>query len=138
MLNTVKNAMNTIGDSTPDLAKRFGHEASGIAKLVGHEAADIAKMVGSEAACIAKSVGSGTADLAKSIGNSTADFAKSIGPKRAIIGVAVLGVLVGGSIWLARYLRARKEELPVEATEDQVPSRAQKRHGKRGAEQYSH
>lgn len=138
MLNTVKNAMHTIGDNTEDFAKRFGHEAADIAKLVGSEAACIAKSIGNNTADFAKSFGSNTADFAKSFGEGTVDLAKRIGPKRTIIGVAVLGVLVGGSIWLARYLRSRKEELPVEATEDQVPSRAQKRHGKRGAEQYSH
>ena len=127
MLNTVKDAMHTIGDSTEDFAKRFGSEA-----------ADIAKMVGSEAAHLAKKVSHDAADLAKSFGSGTADLAKRIGPKRAIIGVAVLGVLVGGSIWLVRYLRARKEDLPADATQDQAPNRGQKRHGKRGAEHYSH
>jgi len=137
MLNTVKNAMHTIGGSTEDFAKRFGGDAADIAKLVGSEAACLAKSFGANTADIAKSFGAGTADFAKSFGAGTVDIAKRIGPKRAIIGVAVLGVLVGGSIWLARYLRARKEELPTEATEEQVPSRGNKRHGKR-AEHYSH
>jgi hypothetical protein len=138
MLNTVKNAMHTIGDGTEDFAKRFGGEAADIAKLVGSEAACLAKSFGAGTADLAKSFGAGTADLAKSFGAGTADLAKRIGPKRAIIGVAVLGVLVGGSIWLARYLRARKEELPTEGTEEQQPNRGHKRHGKRGAEHYSH
>jgi len=95
MLNTVKNAMYTIGDSTGDFAKRFG---------------------------------SGTADLAK-----------RIGPKRAIIGALLVGSVVAGSILLVHYLRARKEDLPVEGAEDQTASRAQKRTGKRGGHaQYTH
>lgn len=98
MLNTVKNAMHTIGDST--------------------------------------------GDLVRGVGCNTVSLARRIGPKRALLGVAILGAMVGGSIWLARYLRARKEERPVEAgleaDGDQGPGRAQKRPGKHGAEQYSH
>jgi hypothetical protein len=95
MLNTVKNAMYTIGDSTGDFARRFG---------------------------------SGTADLAK-----------RIGPKRAIIGAIVIGSVVAGSILLVNYLRARKEDLPVEGADEQAGNRAQKRSGKRGGHaHYTH
>jgi len=99
MLNTVKNAMCTIGDTTGEYAKRFG---------------------------------SGTADLAN-------DLAKKIGPKRALLGIAVLGVVVGGSIFLVRYLRARKEDLPFEGTDEQFAGKKVKRNAKRGTEaHYSH
>jgi hypothetical protein len=95
MLNTVKNAMHTIGDGTGDLAKRFG--------------------------------------------GGTARLAKRVGPKRAIIGIAVIGVVVGGSIMLARYLRARKEELPLEGSDEQMPGQKVRRNAKRGIDaQFSH
>jgi len=127
MLTTVKNVMNDIGDNAEDLAKTFGAEAAELAKRFSCVTADLAKSFGGEASVLAKRFGSGTADLAK-----------RIGPKRAIIGVAVLGALVGGSILLVRYLRARKEDLPVETGDEQVQNRNQKRHGKRGTEHYSH
>jgi hypothetical protein len=95
MLNTVKDVMHTIGDSTGDFAKF---------------------------------VGSGTADLAK-----------LIGPKRAIIGAVVIGAAVAGSILLVRYLRARKDELPLEGADEQMSGRRSRRHNKRGAEaQFQH
>jgi hypothetical protein len=95
MLNTVKNAMHTIGDGTGDLAKR--------------------------------------------VGSGTARIAKRVGPTRAIIGVAVIGAVVGGSILIMRYLRARKEELPFEGSEDQVSGHKMKRNAKRGADaHFSH
>lgn len=90
MLNTVKQAMHTIGDGTGDLAKRFG---------------------------------SGTARLAK-----------RVGPQRAIIGVAVIGGIVIGSILLVRYLRARKEDLPFEGSEEQAAGQRSRRNAKRGVD----
>jgi hypothetical protein len=117
MLKSVKSAMYNIGDGTGHLAKR-----------VGSETADLAKRVGSE-----------TADIAKRVGSSTADIAKRVGPQRAIIGVAVIGVVVVGSIFLVRYLRVRKEELPLEGSDEQVQERGAKRHARRGPEaQFSH
>jgi len=90
MLHTVKNAMYTIGDSTAELAKRFG--------------------------------------------SGTADVAKRVGPKRAIIGVVVLGAVIGGSYLLVRYLRARKEDLPFEGADEQMHGRQGKRNAKRGTD----
>ncbi len=87
----------------------------------------------------AKRVGTGTADIAKRVGSGTADIAKRVGPKRAIIGVAVIGVVVAGSIFLVRYLRNRKEELPFEGSDEQVRGRGSRRNARRGAEaQFSH
>ncbi len=88
---------------------------------------------------LAKRVGSGTADLAKRVGSETADLAKRIGPKRAIIGIAVIGVVVAGSIVLVRYLRSRKEDLPLEEGDEQVRGRQGRRRSHRGAEaQFQH
>jgi hypothetical protein len=84
-------------------------------------------------------IGDGTEYLAKRVGSGTAELAKRIGPKRAIIGAAVIGVVVTGSILLVRYLRARKEDLPLEGSDEQMHGRAAKRNAKRGAEaQFSH
>lgn len=86
----------------------------------------------------AKRVGSETADIAKRVGHGTADIAKRVGPTRAIIGVAVIGVVVAGSIFLVRYLRNRKEEIPFEGSDDQVRGRAPSRRARRGEAQFSH
>lgn len=62
----------------------------------------------------AKRFGSGTAHLAKRVGSGTADVARKIGPKRALIGAAIVGAVIG-SVLLVRYLRARRVEVPLEA-----------------------
>jgi hypothetical protein len=97
--------------------------------------------IGDGTGYFAKRVGSETADLAKRVGSETAELAKRIGPKRAIIGIAVIGVVVGGSIFLVRYLRARKEkeEMSFEGAEQQMEGGAVRRRHKRGADaQFSH
>jgi hypothetical protein len=95
--------------------------------------------IGDETADLAKRVSSGTADIAKRVGSGTAGLAKDIGMKRALVGLAVIGVIVGGSVFLVRYLRARKEELPFEGADDQARGRASSRQARRGAEaQFSH
>jgi hypothetical protein len=95
--------------------------------------------IGDDTGYFAKRVSSGTADLAKRVSSGTADLAERIGPRRAIIGVAVIGVIVGGSILLVRYMRARREELPFEGAEEHVSGRRARRHARRGAEaQFSH
>jgi hypothetical protein len=84
-------------------------------------------------------IGDSTGTLAKRFGGGTADLAKRIGPKRAVIGIAILGVVAGGSYLLVRYLRARKEDLPFEGADEQMPGRTTKRNAKRGADaQFSH
>jgi hypothetical protein len=95
--------------------------------------------IGDSTSDLAKRFGSETADLAKRVGSGTADLAKRVGPKRAIIGLAIAGVVIGGSILLVRYLRARKEDLPFEGAEDQPHGRHAKRSAKRGTDaHYSH
>ncbi len=83
-------------------------------------------------------IGDGTGHLAKRVGSGTADLARRVGPRRAIIGIAVIGVVVGGSILLVRYLRARKEDLPFEGSEEQAPGRAPSRRTRRAEAQFSH
>jgi hypothetical protein len=65
--------------------------------------------IGDRSGDVARTIGSGTADLAKRFGRGTADVASRIGPKRALIGLAVLTVAIGGSVMLVRYLRARAD-----------------------------
>ena len=63
--------------------------------------------IGDHSGELARTLGSGTADLARRVGDGTVDLAKRIGPRRAVIGLAVAAVAVGGTIVLVRYLRAR-------------------------------
>lgn len=70
----------------------------------------IGSSIGDRGGDLARSVGSGTAHLARRVGSGTADLARDIGPKRALIGLAVAAVAIGGSILLVRYLRARRAE----------------------------
>lgn len=84
-------------------------------------------------------IGDNTEELAKRVGSGTARVAKRVGPTRAIIGVAVIGAVVGGTILLVRYLRARREELPIEGQGEERPERADQRRSKRGVDtRYSH
>jgi hypothetical protein len=72
-------------------------------------------------------IGDGTGDLAKRFGSGTARLAKRVGPQRALIGVAVSGGIVIGSVLLVRYLRARKEDLAFEGSDEQRSRRGVKR-----------
>jgi hypothetical protein len=65
--------------------------------------------IGDRGGDIARSFGTGTADLARRVGGGTVDLARDIGPRRALIGLAVAAVAIGGSILVMRYLRARRE-----------------------------
>ena len=67
--------------------------------------------IGDRRGGFAKTVGYETAGLVKRLGHGTTDLAKRIGPRRGLIGLAVLGGVVGGSIVLVRFLRARKLEI---------------------------
>lgn len=64
--------------------------------------------IGDRGSDFARTVGSETTDLAKRFGHETSRFAKRVGPRRGLIALAVLATAIGGSVVLARYLRARK------------------------------
>ena len=64
--------------------------------------------IGGRGGDLARTVGSGTADLARRLGDGTASLAKQIGPRRALIGLAVAAVAIGGSLLVIRYLRSRR------------------------------
>jgi hypothetical protein len=101
MMATVKDFVSSI-----DLAKRLD------------VAADIARSVGNSAAQLAKRSRRSASDLAKTAGGSAVVMAKKVGPRRALIGLAVVGAAIGG-IYLVRYLRAnRDEDLEFEADEE--------------------
>ena len=53
-------------------------------------------------------------DLAKRVSGAAQDLAESIGPKRGLIGLAVIGVAIGGSILARRYFRNRREDVDSE------------------------
>jgi hypothetical protein len=71
---------------------------------------DTFSSIGDRGGDLARSVGSGTTHLARRVGSGTVDLARDIGPKRALIGLAVAAVAIGGSILVLRYLRARRSE----------------------------
>jgi hypothetical protein len=81
---------------------------------------DTFSSIGDRGGEIARSLGSGTADLARRVGSGTSDIARQIGPRRALIGLAIAAVAIGGSILVVRYLRARRERegLDFERAED--------------------
>ncbi len=87
MMAIVKDLISNIGGPTADFAKRFGGGSADLAKRFGGSSADLAKYVGENAA----------------------DIAKKVGTKRALIGLAVVGGVIGGII-LARYLMAPADE----------------------------
>ena len=70
---------------------------------------DTFSSIGDRGGDIARSFGHGTADLARRVGDGTVDLARDIGPRRALIGLAIAAVAIGGSIAVMRYLRARRE-----------------------------
>jgi hypothetical protein len=95
--------------------------------------------IGDSTGDFAKRFGSETAHLAKRVGKSTAKTARKIGPKRALIGAAVVGAVIG-SVLLVRYLRARRAEMPLEAggCEEEQAMKPQAHHEtKRGSTAHS-
>jgi len=71
---------------------------------------DTFQSIGDRSGDFARSVGSGTVDLARRVGDGTVDLARQIGPRRALIGLAVAAVAIGGTVLVMRYLRARRAE----------------------------
>jgi hypothetical protein len=67
-------------------------------------------IIGDRGGDFAKTFGSNTADLAKRVGDGTVGFARDIGPRRALLGLALAAVAIGGSVMLIRYLRSRRVE----------------------------
>jgi len=64
--------------------------------------------IGDRGGDFARTIGSDTTDLARRFGHETARFARRVGPRRGLIGLAMIAAAIGGSIALARYMRARK------------------------------
>lgn len=114
MLNTVKDVLSTLGDGTSHAARRFGSSTADLARYVGANSADIARAVGS----------------------NSATLARRVGPKRGLLGLVVLGAAIGGSIYLLRYLRARREEMTVEA--EAAPTRKPAKNGSRKEAHLTH
>jgi hypothetical protein len=68
-------------------------------------------------------------DVFHAAGKRGSQLARTIGPTRGLVGVAVAAVAIGGAIFLVRYLRSRKADLPIEgeAELDQSVARNKKR-----------
>jgi hypothetical protein len=81
---------------------------------------DTFSSIGDRGGDIARSVGSGTADLARRVGSGTASIARQVGPRRALIGLAIAAVAIGGSILVMRYLRARRERDELDLGEEDL------------------
>jgi hypothetical protein len=96
MMASVKDLVSNFGCASSDLAKRFG-------------SSDIAKNVSGSAVDLARNVSGSAVDLAKNVSGSAAKLAKKVGPRRGLIGLAVVGGLIAGTVVLVRYLRARQE-----------------------------
>lgn len=92
MMKSVKHTFSNIGDTSGDVARMIGDTSVDIARMIGSTSSDVARMIGSE-----------TAHLAR----RSAKIAKRVGPRNGLIGLAAVAAVVGGSVLLVRYLRAR-------------------------------
>lgn len=81
---------------------------------------DTFSSIGDRGGEIARSVGSGTADIARRVGSGTADIARQIGPRRALVGLAIAAVAIGGSILVMRFLRARRQRAELDLGEEDL------------------
>lgn len=96
--------------------------------------------IGDTTGDFAKAFGSGTAGIARRVGSGTAHLAKRVGPRRGLIGLAVVGVALGGTYILIRYLRARKMEAELAHDEpgaSNEPSRSRNRTHARGSDRFA-
>lgn len=55
--------------------------------------------------------------MAYRVGHGTSNLARRVGPARGLLGLALLGGAIVGSIYLIRYLRSREEEIAEEGLE---------------------
>ena len=81
---------------------------------------DTFSSIGDRGGDIARSVGAGTAHLARRVGGGTADLARQIGPRRALVGLAIAAVAIGGTILVVRMLRARRERDVIDLGEEDL------------------
>jgi hypothetical protein len=81
---------------------------------------DTFSSIGDRGGEIARSVGSSTSELARRVGSGTASIARQVGPRRALIGLAIAAVAIGGSILVMRYLRARRERDELDLGEEDL------------------
>jgi hypothetical protein len=81
---------------------------------------DTFSSIGDRGGDLARSVGTSTAQLARRVGSGTADIARQVGPRRALIGLAIAAVAIGGSILVVRFLRARRERDVLDLGEEDL------------------
>lgn len=70
--------------------------------------------MGDDTGDFASRFGSHTADFARRFGDRSSELVNRVGPGRALVGIALFGAILGGSLLIIRYLRARRDELPYE------------------------
>ena len=73
-----------------------------------HMVRDTFHSFGDRGGHVAKTIGSSTAQLARRLGDGTTGLARRVGSRRALIGLAMAAVAIGGTVLLVRYLRARR------------------------------
>ena len=78
-LDSIKQKVSQVVESTVEIAKEIGSEATQIAKEIGDDVAQKAKEIGSGATQIAKEIGGDVAQKAKEIGSEATQIAKEIG-----------------------------------------------------------
>lgn len=61
-----------------------------------------------------------SAKVARRVGRRTREMAREVEPRQAILGIVIAGAVIGGGILLARYLKRRREELPIEGGVDRM------------------
>jgi hypothetical protein len=76
-----------------------------------HMARDTLHSIGDRSSDVVKTIGSSTAQLARRVSGRTTDLARQVGPRRALIGLAVAAVAIGGTVMLVRFLRARRARI---------------------------
>jgi hypothetical protein len=69
---------------------------------------------GSGAGDVARRFSHDSARTARRISRRSRRMASDIGPTRILIGLAITGVAIAGSIFLVRYLRAHRDEVEGE------------------------
>ncbi|HEX7838667.1 MAG TPA: hypothetical protein VF469_14425 [Kofleriaceae bacterium] len=91
-------------------------------QLMKYMARDTLHSIGERSSDVAKTIGSSTAHLARRVSDRTADLANQVGPRRALIGLAVAAVAIGGTVMLVRFLQARRARLNAGIGREERPA----------------
>jgi hypothetical protein len=90
---------------------------------IGCRASEFARSVGKDSGKLARRVGKDSSKLARRVSKTTVKTARDIGPTRALIGLAIAGAAIGGSVFVVRYLRSKRAEADAELTAEERDSK---------------